>query len=245
MDDGSARQYARFVRVRDFAQTNITDAAGTDAAAHLAKIVLIVAGLEKKKSTQAHGSATPRNVLIAALHHDEEDLSRTAGAIGQEVLGFEQFFKLPTQRNPASILTAADIMLGNLIADPTDDAPTQAAKADRQTRFIAHGFASDFATTMQTHRGQIDDFKTTRDNEDSTGEESTAAIGTLVADGIKECVFLDAIFHNLYRDKADKMAGWVSAHHTERAPVSAATKAKQAAAKAAKKSGGTTTNPTP
>jgi len=47
--------------------------------------------------------------------------------------------------------------------------------------------------------------------------ENTAAINRLVTDGMKECNYLDAIFHNVYSHNPDKLRAWMSASHLERA----------------------------
>jgi hypothetical protein len=35
---------------------------------------------------------------------------------------------------------------------------------------------------------------------------------------MKECNYLDAIFHNVYARNAEKLRAWLSASHLERAP---------------------------
>jgi hypothetical protein len=55
-------------------------------------------------------------------------------------------------------------------------------------------------------------------SDDSEGVASTAAIGRLIRDGIKEVTILDAIMHNKYTRNPDKLRAWKSASHVERAP---------------------------
>jgi len=218
MDDSAKRHFDQFVRTRDFAIDNAGDAVATNAALHTDKLAKIITNLTKAKASQTGGSAATRQVLLAALQLDIHDINRTAHAIGQETLGFDQLFPTPKQRNPAMLLTTADTYIGNLVATTTDDAATLAAKLDRQAKFIANGFAADFATALVALRAQIDAAKTSENNADAVGEENTAAIGRLVNEGIKECTFLDAIFHNVYRGNPGKLGAWVCANHLERAP---------------------------
>ena len=53
---------------------------------------------------------------------------------------------------------------------------------------------------------------------DNAGVEDTAAIDRLVGEGTKEGNYLDAIFHIKYAHNPDKLAGWLTAYHLERAP---------------------------
>ena len=244
MKDQYVRQLDRDIRVVDFSDANATEVTGTDAAVHLGKLKPLVVQLTKAKASQGGGSADAHAVLIEGLLLDIRLIHRTAHVIAQDVLGFEDFFPAVPAANPEAVLTTTDTILGNLIVDPADDPATQAAKADRIAKFVAHGMDADFATQLQTHRAQVDTVKTTEDNADSTGHENTGAIPGLVSAAIIECNYLDAIYQNKFRNRPDKLAAWLIANHVERAPVSAATKAKQAAKKAAKKSAGTPTKPT-
>ena len=247
MNDRAKRHFDRCIRVRDFATTNSADLAGTTGPQRLAKLEQIISQLTQAKAREAGGSAGPRVTLIAGLRRDLQDISRTARCIALDNLGFDQYFQPPAQINPAVILTTADSYLKQLIVDPAaDDPATQAAKAARIAQFVANGLPADFATQLQAHRVQIDEVKTAEDNLNSVGHENTHLILGLVQQSIIECTVLDAIFRNVYKQRSDLRAGWVSANHLEHAPVSAAAKAKRAAAKAAKraakKTGGTNLN---
>ena len=137
----------------------------------------------------------------------------------------------PRALNPRAVLTAADAILVNLIAGQNDDAATKAAKAARIAKFTAKGLPADFATQLQTDRVAIDTGRTTEHDADNDSVENTAAINRLVTDGMKECNYLDAIFHNVYSHNPDKLRAWMSASHLERASKSAATPAPAPAAK--------------
>ncbi len=225
MDDYSFARYDKFCRVRDFGQANATDVAATDASQHVGNLVTIIKGLDKAKAGQKGGSAAPAAVLMDALRLDVQNITRTARALAQDDPSYAALFPAPAAPNPHVLLTTADAFIGNLIVDPADDAPTKAIKAARIAKFTAKGMTADFATQLQTDRGLIDDAHETEDNADSDGVENTAAIGRLVAEGMKECNYLDAIFHNVYSHNPDKLRAWMSASHLERASKSAATPA--------------------
>jgi hypothetical protein len=128
----------------------------------------------------------------------------------------------PEAPNPRAIISSADAILINLIAGPNDDTATKTAKADRIAKFNAKGLPAGFEQTLVADRAATDAARTTENNADNEGAENTAAIGRLVHDGMKECNYLDAIFHNVYVRNPDMLRGWLSASHLERAPQHAA-----------------------
>jgi hypothetical protein len=77
---------------------------------------------------------------------------------------------------------------------------------------------ADFAQNLAADRAAITDVEETENNADNEGVQNTAAIGRLVSEGMKECNYLDAIFHNVYARNAEKLRAWLSASHLERAP---------------------------
>ena len=223
MDDYSFVRYEKFGRVRDFTEANLTDVAGTDAAQHLTNLKKDIKGLDAAKAGQAGGSATPATVLIDALRLDVQNVTRTAHALAQDDPTYTALFRPPEALNPRAVITAADAIIGNLIVDPdNDDAPTKAAKTARLAKFNAKGLPAGFEQTLVDDRGKIDTARTDEHDANYEGAENTAAIGRLVRDGMKECTYLDAIFHNVYVRNPDMLRGWMSASHLERAAQSAA-----------------------
>ena len=238
MEDQDRRQYERFARVYDFG-TNAAEAATTDAPQNNAKLNVVIQAILKDHAGQQGGSAKPRAVLVEALQQDLILIHGAAVAIGQDVLGFETDFPMPKQRNASAILGSADQFITKLVDQQTDAPATQAAKLDRRTKLIAKGFAADFADKFAQHRADIGTNKDAENVADESAEENTSDIHTQVATGLALCNHLDATYRIVYRDNPGKLAAWTIANHCERAPVSAATKAKQAAKKAAKKTGTT------
>jgi hypothetical protein len=225
MDDYSFARYEKFGRVFAFGQKNLADVSGTDAPQHLTNLKADYDGLTQAKAGQGGGSATPVTVLIDALRLDVQNVTRTAHALAQDDPNYTVLFRPPEALNPRAIISAADAILVNLIVGPNDDAATKTAKADRIARFNAKGLPSGFEQTLVTDRAAIDTARTTENNADNQGAENTAAIGRLVRDGMKECNYLDAIFHNVYVRNPDMLRGWMSASHLERAAQHAATPA--------------------
>lgn len=222
MDDYSFARYDKFGRVLAFGQKNLADVSGTDAPQHLAKLGSIISDLDDAKAGQGGGSATPVAVLRDVLRLDVQNITRTARALAQDDPTYNALFRPPTALNPHALLTAADAIIGNLIIDPDDDAPTKAAKTARIAKFTAKGLPATFAQSLVDDRGKIDAAHENENDADNDSVENTAAISRLVDEGMKECNHLDAIFHNVYTHNADKLTAWMSASHLERVPKHAA-----------------------
>ena len=77
---------------------------------------------------------------------------------------------------------------------------------------------AEFAQHLVDDRAAIDVAKAAENKGDSEGVKNTALIGRLVAEGMKESNYLDAIFHNLYTRNPEKLRAWLNASHLERAP---------------------------
>lgn len=116
------------------------------------------------------------------------------------------------------MLTTADNILGKLAVAPSDNAATQAAKAALVAKFVAHELPADFVQDLQDDRGAIDGAQDDIEGDEEEGVASTAAVGRLIKDGMKEVNYLDAIMHNKYSRDPDKLRAWQSASHIERAP---------------------------
>jgi len=69
---------------------------------------------------------------------------------------------------------------------------------------------------LQTDRSAIDAAEDVKESDDQEGVASTAAVGRLIREGMKEVTYLNAIMHNKYSRNAEKMRAWQSASHIER-----------------------------
>lgn len=218
MDDRSAVRYDKFTRTLNFVRANQSDVATTDAPQHLDNLDAVIKGFNKAKAGQKGGSAEAKDVLIEALRIDVENITRTARGYAQNDPGFEELFRPPAAPNPSAVLTAADAIIGNLVELPTDDNATKATKSAPRAKYTAKELPADFAQHLVDDRAAIDSAKTVEDVADSEGAKNTKLVGTLVAAGMKECNYLDAIFHNVYTGNPEKLRAWFVKSHLERAP---------------------------
>ena len=219
MNDRETRRYDTFGRVKTFGQTNAADfAAGSEATKRFGNVSKIIADLDKAKANQQRDGTTSKAVLMDALRLDVQNTTRTARAIDQDEPGLADKFPSPKSASDADLLTTADNILGKLAVAPGDSAATQAAKAALVAKFVAHEMPANFVTHLQDDRDAIDNAQDDIEGDDEEGVASTAAVGRLIKDGMKEVNYLDAIMHNKYSRDPDKLRAWQSASHIERAP---------------------------
>ena len=145
-------------------------------------------------------------------------MRRWKHAIDQNEPGFAAQFRPPETPGQGALLTATDAILLRLKVQPTDDAAAKKTKAALAARFIAHELPADFVQDLADDRATIDAAQDAGEDADNDGVESTAAIGRLIMDGMKELTTLDAIMHNKYARVPEKLRAWQSAGHIERAP---------------------------
>lgn len=207
MNDRETRRYEMFVRVSNFGSDHAADfAAGGEGAKHFANLNQVIAGLDTAKAGQKTNGATAKEVLLDALRLDLQNIARTARAIAQDQPGFADRFKLPANPGQIALLTAADAILAEL------NKPGVAAK------FIAHEMPADFVQSFTNDRHAVDSAQSGLETSRESGVASTATIGPLIANGMKEITYLNAIMHNKYGSNPDKLAAWHSASHIERDP---------------------------
>jgi hypothetical protein len=219
MNDRALRRYEMFGREIVFGNENTADfAVGSDAKTHFANLAQIVDKLSKAKAGQQPGSATPKSVLVDALRLDVQNIARMARAMDSDTPGFSDKFRSPKTASDQDLMTAADTMIEQLLADPGDSAATQAAKTALMARFVAKEFEANFAQNLADDRAAIDDAHEAIEGGREKSVGNTAAIDKLIADGMKESNYLDAIMHVKYARNSEKMRAWLSASHIERAP---------------------------
>jgi hypothetical protein len=220
MNDRANRRYDVFGRITTFGNQNAADfATGSDAQQHFANLAKISNQLTQKKAAQQHGSATPRSVLLDALRLDVTNIARMARAMDQDDPGLADKLRLPKSSSDGDLLTAADAMTAQLVIDPANDnAATKAAKTALVARFVAKEFDPAFAQHLADDRAAIDDAGDTLEGDREKSVGSTAAIDNLIAAGMKEVNYLNAIMPVKYARNAEKMRAWMSASHIERAP---------------------------
>jgi hypothetical protein len=207
MNDRAIRRYDMFGRVKTFGKDNVADfPAGSTGATRFGNLGQIITKLDAAKAGQNQNGVTAKEVLLDAIRLDMQNIARTARAIAQDEPGFADKFRMPGNPSQAALLTGADAFLMEL------------GKAGVAAKFIAHEMAANFVASFQADRDAVD---TAQDEMESGNEKSvgnTAAIGALIADGMKEVTYIDAIAHNKYGAQPDKMAAWQTASHVERDP---------------------------
>ena len=207
MNDRETRRYQTFGRIQTFGKTNTADfAPAGEAVKRFTNIAKVITDLDAAKAGQQSGGATAKEVLLDALRLDLQNVARTARAIDQDEPGFATKYRLPDSPSQTALLTAADAVLVEL------------KKAGVAAKFIAHELPADFVQHLTDDRKAVDDAQDAEESDDSEGVESTAAVGRLIRDGMKEVHYLDAIMHNKYARTPEKLRAWQSASHIERAP---------------------------
>ena len=211
MNDRETIRYDVFGRVDTFGRDNAADFAPTsEATKRFTNVRRIIADLDKEKASQKGGSATAKEVLLDALRLDLQNIARTARAIAQDEPGFAGKFRLPDSPSQTALVTAADAVIAEL------------KKAGVAAKFIAHELPADFLQDLTDDRAAIDAAEDTQESGDQGGVTSTAAVGRLIREGMKEITYLHAIMHNKYSRHAEKLRAWQSASHLERTAKKAA-----------------------
>ncbi len=219
MNDRETRRYEMFGRVKTFGQTNAADfAAGSEATKRFTNVGKIITDLDKAKAGQQRDGTTSKTVLMDALRLDVQNVTRTARAMDQDEPGMADKFPAPNSASDADLVTTADNILVKLAVEDDDDAATKAAKAALAAKFVVHELPADFVSHLQDDRDTIDAAQDDIESNEGTGVASTAAVGRLIKDGMKQTDYLDAIMHNKYARDPDKLRAWQSASHIERAP---------------------------
>ena len=87
---------------------------------------------------------------------------------------------------PAALLTTADAYLAQLIEKADDDDATKAAKTALRAQFVAAEPPADFATHLADDPAAITAADADQEGEREDYVASTAAVGRLIRDGMKE-----------------------------------------------------------
>ena len=211
MDDNESRRHQMFVRVRDFGQAHASDFTEQSLAKlHFDGLTALISNLDNHAAAESsgHGEARQgtesRAQARAALRDDLDAISRTARAVGEDVPGLEDKFRMPRGNNDQHLLNAAR-------AFKTDATPLQ-------TQFVAHEMPAGFLDELQDH---IDALEAAISNQ-ASGIGNHVAAGAAIDDtidrGVEFVRKLDVIVRNKYADNPATLAEWTSVSHTERAP---------------------------
>jgi len=206
MNNRESRRYEMFGRVTAFGKVNSSDfAAGGEAAKHFAELGRVAADLAKAGAGQQSSGVTAKAVLLDALRLDLQNISRTARAIAQDTPGFDDKFGAPASFVQSALLVAARGYLAEL------------QKPAVVARFDGHELPADFVPQLIEDVAAIGDAREEQEVNREAGVASTATVGQLIAAGMAEVNYLDAIMHNKYTRVPERLRTWQSASHIERA----------------------------
>ena len=215
------RRYDKFTRETAFFDVNQDDfAPASPVRTHVGTLKQVVLDMDKAKVGQGGGTAIPKEILIDGVQLDLGLIRGLAIAFDLDEPGFLKRFPL-AENNETSILTTAATYLKELAITPTDTPAQITAKTALVARFVAHELPADFVEELQADLQSIQGKDTEFDDANVEGVENTAALGRLSKQGMKESVYLNAIMRVKYKGNSDKLRGWESASHLERAPKKA------------------------
>lgn len=219
MNDRETRRYDKFTREAAFGTANAADFPNnSQGKVRFGNLTQVIAGLDDAKAGQQGGGNTAKSVLMDALRLDVLNIRRTAVALGQDEPGLaDQLPALPSGSD-ADLLTIADHYIAELVEKADDDDPTKVAKTALRAKFVALELPADFATHLQDDRQAITDAETEQEGDREDAVASTAAVGRLIKEGMKQSTYLDALVRNKYARDPDKIRAWETASHLERAP---------------------------
>lgn len=211
MDDNESRRHQMFVRVRDFAQAHGDDFSQQSMARqYFTELETVITNLDTHAAAEASGHAASRQGTVTraqareSLREGMEGISRTARAMPVEIAGVQDRFHLPRGNNDQNLLSAARSFIAD--ADPL------------KAQFFAHEMPVTFLDDLQDDIDALEAAITVQ----GSGVGNHVAAGAVIDDQIDHGVDLvrklDAILRNKYMNNPGRLAEWLSASHTERAP---------------------------
>jgi len=218
MNDRDVRRHDRATRVQTFGRENTTDfAAGSKAKTHFANLDGFMGDLDDAKAGQ-NPNRVSKETLLDALSLDLQNIARTARGLENRENGFAAPYRIPENTSESAVTTHADAVLKRLEDQATDSAAVKTAKAALRARFLEYEMPADFVADLRADRDAITQANQRNQGEVQGGVENTELIGQLLGKINGEIGELDAIMHNKYARQPEKMRGWLSASHVERAP---------------------------
>ncbi|MFT3782574.1 MAG: hypothetical protein QM790_11220 [Nibricoccus sp.] len=206
MNDKESRRYDMFTRAEAFGNDYLKDLPpGSKGAKGRVTLAEVIAQLDVSKVQQVPPRMTSVEVLLDALLLDLKAIAKTARAIAQEKPGFDDPFII-RDRNPASLLTAADTFVATLKKDGV--APL----------FLDYEMPAEFVKNLEDDVKAIRESQTALKSGTTAAVGKTKAVGLLIAEGMKAVNDLDAVVTNKYGRNAEVMRAWQTASHIERAP---------------------------
>ncbi len=210
MNDSERRRYEMLVRVNQFGVDNAGDFPSGVGAAQFAAYKTVVNETESKSALQAGGFAEAaqqfevKDTCRENLRDEMSDISRTAKSMEYEFDGIADKFRFQRNMNDATMLATARAFI-------TEAGPYSAD-------FIAYGLPATFLADLTT---AADAFEASFSNTAAATAEhvaATADTSAKIREGMIAKRILDGVVQNKYNNDPGKLAAWLSASHTEKAP---------------------------
>jgi len=208
MNHHESRRYDMLRRVRDFGAAHAADFPANSLGNTLfTAIGATVAEIERVASTRTSSVGASRQgteskeMARDSLLEQLEAITLTARAMALDNPGLENKFRLPRNASDQDVLTAARASL----ADAT---PLSA-------EFIRHEMSADFLDDLREAIADLEQVITERNHHREGQVSSTAALGLVIARGMKQVKQVNAVVHNKYRNDPATLAAWTSASHVE------------------------------
>jgi hypothetical protein len=208
MNHHESRRYEMLRRVRDFGLAHAADFPASALGGSLfAAIGATIAEIEQAASTQTSSAGSSRqgteskDLARETLLDEMEAVTVTARAMALENPGLEKKFRIPRNASDQDVLTTARAFLAD--ATPLAD------------EFIRHEMPADFLDQLRDAIAELEQALSERNHQREGQVSSTAALGVVIARGMKQVKQLNAVVRNKYRNDAATLAGWTSASHVE------------------------------
>jgi hypothetical protein len=209
MDTEETERFEAFRRVRDLGVEHASDFPAASLGSTLfAELGVVVTQIESLASTQESRVSSSRQGTQSRffareeLLEEMEAIAQTARGIALDSPGLEHKFR------PSRSLSATDLL--TLARAFHADATPLAAE------FIRHGLAADFLDDLGEAITAFEQEVTDRDLKRESQVSTTAAIGPLIAEGMKLLKHLNVVVRNIYRNNPAMLAAWTSASHITR-----------------------------
>lgn len=198
------------VRVNQVGVDNAGDFPSGVGAAKFAVVATVVGEVESKSAFQAGGFAEAaqqfevKDTCRENLRDEMSDISRTAKSMEYEFARFADEFRFGRNMNDATMLAT--------------DRAFQTEAGPYSANFIAYGLPAAFLAELTA---AADAFEASVSNTAAATAEhvaATADTSAKIREGMIAKRILDGVVQNKYAGDPGKLAAWLSASHTEKAP---------------------------
>lgn len=211
MNDLERRRLEMFIRVREFGSAHTAQFPPTSfAGEQFAVVNSAIDALETHASAQTSGkstaqqAATSKAVARDELMRDLEAISRTARAMGQNVPGLADKFRMPHNQSHQTVLTVARAALSDALPFKPE--------------FIKRGMPANFLEDLQDDIDVMEEAIARKAQGAGSQVAATAAIDTEIERGMNAVRQLDPVMRNTFANDPATLAEWQSASHVERPP---------------------------